>query len=56
MNCVFLERGGIALGPKTNRMPDASDGIVDGVARKGGVFDFLLWRWSRCVCRLRALR
>lgn len=55
MNCVFLERGGIVLCSKTNRMPDASDDIIDGVAREGGVFDFLLWRWSRCVCRLGAL-
>ena len=50
MNCVFLERGGIVLCSKTNRMSDASNNIIDGVAGEGDVFDFLLWCWSRSVC------
>jgi hypothetical protein len=44
-----LERGGIILGSKTNDMPDAGDHVIGGIAREGGVFDFLLWRWSGCV-------
>jgi len=55
MNCIVFERVSIVFGFKANRMPDASDNIIDGVAREGGVFDFLLWCWSRCVCRLGAL-
>jgi len=56
MNCVILEQGRIVLGFEANRMPDASDDIIDGVAREGCVFDFLFWRWSRCVCSFGALR